>query len=74
VHEKEDKFMRLLQLLGLWYEQGSILVFVDKQDHCDQLFHDLLKHGYPCVSLHGGKDQMDRDHTLQEFKTGTAVR
>jgi ATP-dependent RNA helicase DDX46/PRP5 len=30
----------------------------------------LLTAGYPCLSLHGGKDQVDRDHTLHEFKTG----
>lgn len=70
VHEEEDKFLRLLQLLGVWYEKGSVLIFVDKQEKCDQLFQDLLKLGYPCLSLHGGKDQVDRDHTLHEFKTG----
>jgi ATP-dependent RNA helicase DDX46/PRP5 len=70
VHEHEDKYMRLLQLLGVWYERGSVLIFVDKQETCDQLFQDLLKSGYPCVSLHGGKDQLDRDHTLHEFKSG----
>ena len=69
VHEEEDKYMRLLQLLGVWYDKGSILIFVDKQEKCDQLFQDLLKSGYPCLSLHGGKDQIDRDHTLHEFKT-----
>ena len=62
--------MRLLQLLGIWYEKGSILIFVDKQEKCDQLFHDLLKSGYPCLSLHGGHDQADRDHTLYEYRTG----
>ena len=70
VHEEDEKFLRLLQLLGIWYEKGSVLVFVDKQEKCDQLFQDLLKLGYPCLSLHGGKDQVDRDHTLHEFKTG----
>ena len=70
VHEDADKFMRLLQLLGVWYEKGSVLIFVDTQEKCDQLFHDLLKSGYPCLSLHGGKDQLDRDHTLHEFKKG----
>lgn len=69
VHEEEDKFMRLLQLLGIWYERGNILIFVDKQEKCDQLFTDLLKSGYPCLSLHGGKDQLDRDYTIHEFKT-----
>lgn len=70
VHEEDDKFLRLLQLLGIYYEQGSILIFVDKQEKCDQLFQELLRAGYPCLSLHGGKDQVDRDHTLHEFKTG----
>ena len=69
VHDEEDKFMRLLQLLGIWYEKGSVLIFVDKQEKCDQLFTDLLKSGYPCLSLHGGHDQADRDHTLHEFRT-----
>lgn len=70
VHEEDDKFLRLLQLLGLWYEKGSVLIFVDKQEKSDQLFHELLKLGYPCLSLHGGKDQIDREQTLHEFKTG----
>ncbi|CAE7507132.1 unnamed protein product, partial [Symbiodinium microadriaticum] len=69
VHDEDEKFMRLLQLLGIWYERGSVLIFVDKQEKCDQLFQDLLKSGYPCLSLHGGKDQLDRDHTLHEFKS-----
>jgi len=28
---------------------------VGTQEKCDQLFADLLKAGYPCLSLHGGK-------------------
>ncbi|GMF14546.1 unnamed protein product [Phytophthora lilii] len=52
VREEDDKFMRLLQLLGLWYEKGNILVFVNKQQSCDQIFQDLMKAGYPALSLH----------------------
>jgi len=55
VHEEEDKYLRLLQILGHWYERGSVLIFVDKQEKCDALYADLLKSGYPCVSLHGGQ-------------------
>ncbi len=38
------------------------------QDKCDTLFRDLLKAGYPCLSLHGGKDQSDRESTIADFK------
>jgi ATP-dependent RNA helicase DDX46/PRP5 len=53
VREESDKFMRLLQLLGLWYEKGNVLVFVSTQQACDKLFQDLMKAGYPALSLHG---------------------
>jgi ATP-dependent RNA helicase DDX46/PRP5 len=61
IRKEEDKFKRLLQILGVWYEKGQVLVFVDTQTHCDYLFAELLKIGYPGLSLHGGKDQYDRD-------------
>ena len=68
VHEDKQKYLRLLQLLGKWYEKGNVLIFVDSQDKCDDLFKELLTAGYACVSLHGGKEQIDRDHVLSEFK------
>jgi hypothetical protein len=40
------------------YERGKVLIFVHTKDQCDALYRDLLKHGYPCLSLHGGKDQV----------------
>jgi|GEM_PF-590738 len=68
VREPTSKFPRLLQLLGEWYLTGNILVFVKSQDRCDKLFQELIKVGYRCLSLHGGKDQFDRDSTIQDFK------
>eukprot|EP00850_Spirogloea_muscicola_P002273 SM000008S22362 [mRNA] locus=s8:1237126:1241861:- [translate_table: standard] len=64
----DARFLRLLELLGEWYEKGKILVFVQSQDKCDSLFRDLLKAGYPCLSLHGAKDQTDRESTISDFK------
>uniref|UniRef100_A0A803MFQ7 RNA helicase n=1 Tax=Chenopodium quinoa TaxID=63459 RepID=A0A803MFQ7_CHEQI len=69
VRPESERFLRLLELLGEWYEKGKILVFVHSQDKCDALFKDLLKSGYPCLSLHGGKDQGDRESTLADFKS-----
>ena len=69
IRPEEERFLRLLQLLGEWYEKGKILVFVSSQDRCDGIFRDLLRAGYPCLSLHGGKDQYDRESTISDFKS-----
>ncbi|CAM9567481.1 unnamed protein product, partial [Phaeothamnion confervicola] len=69
VRDEDDKYMRLLQLLGLWYERGNVLVFVDTQQKCDSLFADLTRSGYPALSLHGGKEQDDREQTISDFKS-----
>ncbi|CAB4278822.1 unnamed protein product [Prunus armeniaca] len=69
VRLENERFLRLLELLGEWYEKGKILIFVESQNKCDALFRDLLRHGYPCLSLHGGKDQTDRESTITDFKS-----
>lgn len=70
VIDEDDKFLKLLELLGIYQEEGSVLVFVEKQEKADMLFKDLLKRSYPCLSLHGGMDQFDRDSTIADFKNG----
>mmetsp|Transcript_13361 Transcript_13361/g.20256 ORF Transcript_13361/g.20256 Transcript_13361/m.20256 type:complete len:1047 (-) Transcript_13361:56-3196(-) len=69
VIEEEDKFLRLLQLLGEHAEDGKkVIIFVDTQVRADSLFEQLIRCGYPSLSLHGGKEQEDRDSTLSDFK------
>ncbi|XP_044738948.1 probable ATP-dependent RNA helicase DDX46 isoform X2 [Chrysoperla carnea] len=68
--EEDQKFLKLLELLGIYQEQGSIIVFVDKQENADILLKDLMKASYACMSLHGGIDQFDRDSTIIDFKSG----
>ncbi|KAL5018688.1 hypothetical protein ScPMuIL_004410 [Solemya velum] len=70
VIDEDTKFRKLLELLGIYQERGSVLVFVDKQEHADDLMKDLMKHSYPCMSLHGGIDQYDRDSTITDFRRG----
>lgn len=73
IENEEGKFLRLLELLGNLYnndEDARTLVFVERQEFADVLLRDLMLRGYPCMSLHGGKDQVDRDSTIQDFKNG----
>lgn len=69
VCEEEDKFLRLLQLLGEHVENGKkVIVFVDTQERADNIFQQLISFSYSALSLHGGKEQEDRDSTISDFK------
>lgn len=75
VRNEDTKFVRLLELLGNLYndeenEDARALIFVDRQESADSLLRDLMRKGYPCMSIHGGKDQIDRDSTIEDFKAG----
>ncbi|CAB0009638.1 unnamed protein product, partial [Nesidiocoris tenuis] len=72
VLEEENKMLKLLELLGIYQEQGSVIVFVDRQEAADALLKDLMKASYPCLALHGGIDQYDRDSVIVDFKAGKA--
>jgi len=70
----EAKQPRLLALLRQHFDDGQILVFVDMQESCDNLYRELIKQGLPCATLHGGMSQDDRDSTIADFRCGnTAV-
>ncbi|KAJ2498673.1 pre-mRNA processing RNA-helicase [Coemansia sp. RSA 1972] len=71
VIESKEKFVRLLGILGQSFNSNSetmALIFVDRQEAADALLRDLMRRGYVCNSLHGGKDQTDRDQAIVDFK------
>ena len=74
VREEQTKFLRVLELLGEFYHRNGsdtrVLIFVDRQESADNLLKELMSRGYPCMSIHGGKDQVDRDSTIADFKNG----
>lgn len=75
VRNENSKFLRLLELLGNLYsdeanEDARTLIFVERQEAADSLLRELMRKGYPCMSIHGGKDQIDRDSTIEDFKAG----
>ena len=73
VREEDTKFNRLLEILGRYYNEDPetrSLIFVHRQDSADNLFKQLQSKSYSCMSLHGGKEQVDRDDIIQSFKNG----
>jgi ATP-dependent RNA helicase DDX46/PRP5 len=73
VREEKEKFNRLLELLGELYvddDDVRALIFVERQEKADELLQELLKKGWACMSIHGGREQVDRDSAIADFKSG----
>lgn len=66
--EDDQKFFKLLELLGIYQATGSTIIFVHKQHAADVLQQELLKKQYTSMTLHGGLDQLDRDSNIAMFK------
>ncbi|KAK3072308.1 pre-mRNA processing RNA-helicase, partial [Teratosphaeriaceae sp. CCFEE 6253] len=70
---EDGKFHRLLELLGELHEQDEdarSLIFVERQETADRLLVAINQKGYPCVTIHGGREQIDRDQAISDFKAG----
>ncbi|GAA5825519.1 hypothetical protein JCM11251_000270 [Rhodosporidiobolus azoricus] len=74
VRPEETKFNRMLELLGKLFneeEDARALIFVERQESADKLFVELKNKNYTCMPLHGGREQVDRDQTIVDFKNGS---
>lgn len=72
VNDEDEKFVQLLRVLGEWLDVQTrkVLIFVEKQERADFLLRDLSKRGYLGLTYHSGKEQMDRDAAIADFKAG----
>lgn len=73
VRPESSKFRRALHLLGDLVSKDNdarCLIFVERQETADSLLKDLFKAGYTANSIHGGRDQIDRDQAISDFKAG----
>ncbi|XP_004515873.1 DEAD-box ATP-dependent RNA helicase 20 [Cicer arietinum] len=65
-----EKYNRLLKLLKEVMDGSRILIFTETKKGCDQVTKQLRMDGWPALSIHGDKNQAERDWVLAEFKSG----
>ncbi|XP_043707383.1 DEAD-box ATP-dependent RNA helicase 20-like isoform X2 [Telopea speciosissima] len=65
-----EKYNRLIKLLTEMMDGSRILVFLQTKKGCDQVTRKLRMDGWPALSIHGDKNQAERDRVLAEFKSG----
>ncbi|XVE56334.1 hypothetical protein DITRI_Ditri04bG0001100 [Diplodiscus trichospermus] len=65
-----EKYNRLIKLLKEVMDGNRILIFMETKKGCDQVTRQLRMDGWPALSIHGDKNQTERDWVLAEFKSG----
>ena len=69
--DSEDRPQVLANLLA-GREPGPTLVFCETRGQCDEVASFLRKQGVAALTLHGERDQNERDEVLACFRTGSA--
>lgn len=67
-NEKRDKLVSILNEGG----NERTLVFVEQKRQADFIASFLSQSSFPTTSIHGDREQREREEALRDFKTGTA--
>ncbi|KAG8190964.1 hypothetical protein JTE90_010826 [Oedothorax gibbosus] len=68
--EDEDRREILHDFLANMGPDDKVIVFVERKAIADDLSSDLLLGGIECQSIHGDREQCDREQALDDLKTG----
>ncbi|KAL2083471.1 hypothetical protein ACEWY4_021244 [Coilia grayii] len=68
--QEEEKKAYLFDFIHNMEPEDKALVFVGRKAHVDDLSSDLTLRGVSVQSLHGDREQCDREEALQDFRDG----
>ncbi|KAF8231296.1 P-loop containing nucleoside triphosphate hydrolase protein [Tricholoma matsutake] len=66
----EKKKQRLLEILNSGHYASPIIVFVNQKKTADMVAKDLSRAGWNAATLHSGKNQEQREASLQALRSG----
>ncbi|CAK0856146.1 unnamed protein product [Prorocentrum cordatum] len=72
-YQKERELMSLMSEAGVMNPNspGKVLVFASTKRMCEDLSRSMQRNRVPCQSIHGDKDQREREQALNGLKTGS---
>ncbi|OAA67051.1 RNA helicase [Niveomyces insectorum RCEF 264] len=69
--EKRDRMIKHLEkVMDDKESQNKVLIFTGTKRVADEITRFLRQDGWPALSIHGDKQQNERDWVLDQFKTG----
>ncbi|KAK7467003.1 mRNA splicing protein prp28 [Stygiomarasmius scandens] len=72
VNGEEKKKQKLLEILNTGLYASPIIVFVNQKKTADMVAKDLQRAGWSASTLHSGKNQEQREASLQALRDGVA--
>ncbi|KAH9484223.1 Pre-mRNA-splicing ATP-dependent RNA helicase PRP28 [Psilocybe cubensis] len=70
VNGEEKKKQKLLEILNSGLYASPIIVFVNQKKTADMVAKDLSRAGWSAATLHSGKNQEQREASLQSLRSG----
>jgi len=69
--EKREQFDKMQEMLQAAKDNGDrILIFVETKRQTDFMASKLCQNEFPATSIHGDRQQMEREEALRTFKSG----
>lgn len=68
--DTSSKITEIGKILSTMNQNDRVLVFVETKRDADRICNELRREHFNCNSIHGDKDQRQRDFALENFKTG----
>ena len=70
--KKEARIVQLLRCLHI--TAPPVIIFCERKGDVDEIHEYLLLKGVEAVSIHGGKDQEERNEAIRLYKGGALIR
>ncbi|XP_050068922.1 probable ATP-dependent RNA helicase DDX43 [Anopheles maculipalpis] len=70
VIDEEDKFHRINEFVRDMQPTDKVIIFCGKKTRADDLSSEFILSGIPCQSIHGNREQADREQALEDIKSG----
>uniref|UniRef100_A0A182P3F4 RNA helicase n=1 Tax=Anopheles epiroticus TaxID=199890 RepID=A0A182P3F4_9DIPT len=71
VMDEEDKFQRINEFVRNMLPTDKVIIFCGKKTRADDLSSEFILSNIECQSIHGNRDQIDREQALEDIKNGT---
>lgn len=68
--DEEEKWDKLMQFFMEMTEDDKVIVFVGKKTRADELSSEMALKGVNVQSIHGDREQSDREQALEDIKSG----